>query len=68
MGYGDINIKGVFWMQGETDKNAPDEYKAAFKCFADDLRRNLGEAVGADLSKLAIMVGECIVRDILGGA
>lgn len=58
LGYNDINIKGVFWMQGETDKNSPDEYKTAFEYFASDLRHDLGEIMGVDLSALPIMVGE----------
>ena len=57
-GYNDINIKGVFWMQGETDKNSPEEYKTGFEYFVSDLRRDLGEIMGEDLSQLAIMVGE----------
>lgn len=57
-GYGEINIKGVFWMQGETDKNSPDEYRIAFEYFVSDLRRDLGEIMGADLSALPIIVGE----------
>ncbi|MBQ8551379.1 MAG: hypothetical protein IJ428_01040 [Clostridia bacterium] len=57
-GYNDINIKGVFWMQGETDKNSPDEYKTAFEYFVSDLRRDLGEIMVEDLSALPVMVGE----------
>lgn len=65
-GYNDINIKGVFWMQGETDKSSPEEYKTAFEYFVSDLRRDLGEIMGEDLSQLAIMVGE--ISDTSGSA
>ena len=58
LGYNDINIKGVFWMQGEGDRYNPAEYKIAFKYFASDLRRDLGNIMGEDLSDLAIMIGE----------
>ena len=57
-GYTNINLKGVFWMQGETDRDHPDEYKTAFTYFASDLRADLGELMGEDLSGLPIMVGE----------
>ena len=56
--YTDINIKGVFWMQGESDVSNQDEYKIAFKYFVSDLRRDLGAIVGEDLTDLAVIVGE----------
>lgn len=58
MGYTEINIKGIFWMQGESDKYSANEYKTAFTYFVSDIRRDLGEIVGVDLSNLAIIVGE----------
>ncbi len=57
-GYTEINIKGVWWMQGETDKYEPNEYKIALEYFISDLRRDLGEISGEDLSDLAIIIGE----------
>ncbi len=57
-GYTDINIKGVFWMQGESDRSYPAEYKKAFKYFAADLREDIGDIVGEDMSALPIIVGE----------
>ncbi len=57
-GYTDINIKGVFWMQGEADRSNPAEYERAFKYFVSDLRADLGEITGEDMSNLAIMIGE----------
>jgi len=58
MGFTKINIKGMFWMQGESDKGNPTEYKKAFKYFASDIRRDLGKITGEDLSKMPIIVGE----------
>ena len=57
-GFTEINIKGIFWMQGESDRTSPEEYRAAFTYFASDIRRDLGEVVGEDLSDLPIMIGE----------
>ena len=57
-GYNDINIKGVFWMQGESDVDNPNEYEKAFKLFVSDLRADIGKIMEEDCSSLAIMVGE----------
>jgi len=58
MGYDDIRVKGVFWMQGESDRDYPQEYKIALGYFIGDLRRDLGKIMGEDLSELAFMIGE----------
>jgi len=58
LGYNDINIKGVFWMQGESDKSDPAGYEIALKYFINDLRDDLGIIMGADLVRLAFMIGE----------
>lgn len=57
-GYTKINFKGLFWMQGESDKGNPTEYRKAFGYFASDIRRDLGEIADTDLSHLPIIVGE----------
>ncbi len=57
-GYTDINIKGLFWMQGETDRYYPEEYEKALKFFISDIRRDLGSLVNEDLSKLPFIIGE----------
>ena len=44
-GYTNVNIKGLYWMQGENDRNRPDDYAEAFVMFAADLRRDLAEIV-----------------------
>lgn len=57
-GYDEISIKGLFWMQGESDKSEPSEYSVAFKYFANDIRRDLGRIMNREPSELAIMIGE----------
>ncbi|MBE5732052.1 MAG: sialate O-acetylesterase [Clostridiales bacterium] len=58
MGYSDINVKGLYWMQGESDKGNPTEYLKAFKYFASDVRSDLTKICGQDLSKMPILIGE----------
>jgi hypothetical protein len=58
LGYTEVNIKGVFWMQGESDRGDPAEYEVALKYFINDLRTDLGRMMGEDLSTLAFMIGE----------
>ena len=58
LGYTDVNIKGMFWMQGESDRSKPMEYADALELFVSDIRRDLGELMDEDLSALPFMVGE----------
>lgn len=58
MGYTEINFKGLFWMQGESDRGNPAEYLKAFKFLVKDFRDDLGEIAGTDLSRMPIVVGE----------
>ncbi len=44
-GYTNVNIKGLYWMQGENDRAEPDRYKTAFAYFASDIRRDVAEIV-----------------------
>ena len=39
--YTNVNIKGLYGMQGENDRNEPDEYAVAFPYFASDIRRDV---------------------------
>ena len=66
MGYDKINIKGLFWMQGESDRQQTVEYKKAFKCFANDIRDDLSEELGMELYELPIIIGE--ISKTFGGA
>jgi len=64
MGYTKFNFKGLFWMQGESDRGNPTEYVRAFKFLVQDFRDDLGEiatevaGTEVDLSKMPIIVGE----------
>ena len=59
MGYNQINIKGVFWMQGESDRDEYGyNYQTALEYFISDLRGALSEITGIDLSELPFMIGE----------
>ena len=42
-GYEKINIRGLYWMQGEADRHQPEVYKTAFTYFVEDLRKDLSE-------------------------
>ena len=53
-----VNIKGLFWMQGENDIGQESEYKKAFTFFAQDIRKDLGETSGEDLTEMPIFIGE----------
>ncbi len=57
-GYDDIRIKGLFWMQGESDRSEPATYEIALNSFISDVRTNLGAKIGQDLSKMPFIIGE----------
>jgi hypothetical protein len=57
-GVSEIRFRGLFWMQGESDRTNPEPYRQAFACFVRDLRRDLGRIAGTDLSAFPILVGE----------
>lgn len=58
LGYEDITMKGLFWMQGESDRYDPIEYEKAFGYFINDIRRDLGEIMEKDLTSFPIIIGE----------
>ena len=57
-GYTDIAVKSIFWMQGESDVENPDEYERAFTFFAQDIRTDICQITGTDTSDLPIILGE----------
>ena len=57
LGYNPI-VKGMYWMQGESDRGEPSEYLKAFKCFASDVRADLTRICGQDCSTMPIIIGE----------
>ena len=63
-GFTNVNIKGLYWMQGENDRTRPDDYKVAFGYFVSDIRRDISKIVkeltGGDdrgASEMTIFVG-----------
>ena len=64
-GYTTVNIRGLYWMQGCSNKTDPAEYEKAFAYFASDIRRDLSailkEYTGTDddcgASEMPIVVG-----------
>ncbi len=44
-GYTNVNIKGLYWMQGEHDRDRPAQWEAAFQCFLSDLRSDLSRLI-----------------------
>lgn len=44
-GFTDVNVKAMYWMQGETDRDQPEEYKKSFEYFVEDLRRDLSDVL-----------------------
>lgn len=57
LGY-EIRIKGVYWMQGEGDRDHLGEYPAMLRALITDMRADLGELSGEDLSDMPFVVGE----------
>ena len=67
LGYEEISIKGLFWMQGESDAGCyASVYEKAFECLVNDLRNDLGKITEEDLSVLPIIVGE--ISETMGSA
>ena len=46
-GFTHVNIKGLYWMQGESDRGDPVSYEKAFKLLVSDLRSDLSDIVKA---------------------
>lgn len=57
LGYNPV-IKGLYWMQGESDRGEPSEYLKAFRFFASDVRADLSKISGQDCSSMPIVIGE----------
>ena len=65
-GYTEINLKAIYWMQGENDRGEPDEYARVFAMFVKDLRKDLSDMmkqINGDFnndggaSEMAVIVG-----------
>ena len=44
-GYTEISLKGIYWMQGESDRTENEEYYEAMQCLIEDLRADLSAAM-----------------------
>ena len=42
-GHTKVNIVGLYWMQGETDRDSISEYRKSFKYLVEDLRKDLAD-------------------------
>lgn len=65
-GFEKINLKGLFWMQGETDRGRADEYVSVCSTLFNDFRSSISEIAGEDYSRLPIFVGE--ISETFGSA
>lgn len=57
-GYSSVTVCGMYWMQGEADRETPKDYKEGFKLFLSDIRSDLSDKLNADLSTLPVLIGE----------
>ena len=57
MGY-EPTIKGLYWMQGESDRGSEDLYIELFKMLIADMRSDLTAHSGQDCSQMPVFVGE----------
>ena len=60
MGYKkeNINFVGLSWMQGESDKKFPNEYKEVFQVWIKEIRDHISSVAGDDYSNLPLVIGE----------
>lgn len=57
-------VRGMAWMQGEADRSAPGTYKSLIQTFIADIRADLSDVTGADLSQMPFVMGE--ISDTFG--
>ncbi len=50
-------VKGLYWMQGEEDRYHSERYPEAFRYFASDIRNDLTELTGQNLTSMPIVMG-----------
>lgn len=53
-----VSVKGVAWMQGEDDRDKPEEYRKVIQAFVSDLREDVARITGEDTSGLMFAMGE----------
>ena len=57
MGY-EPEVKGLYWMQGESDRGAEETYKKLFQLLISDMRADLTKYSGQDCSEMPVFIGE----------
>ena len=57
MGY-EPEVKGLYWMQGESDRGAEATYKKLFTLLISDMRSDLTKYSGQDCSEMPVFIGE----------
>jgi len=58
LGFEKINVKGLFWMQGESDRGHCSEFADIMTVLISDMRRDIGEITGVDCSDMPFYLGE----------
>ena len=56
--YDSISIKGVFWMQGESNRENPSDYELAIRDFICDIRGSLGKLTNQRAIEIPFIIGE----------
>ena len=51
-------VRGMAWMQGEQDRHARSQYRTVIQSFIADVRSDLSEITGTDLSQMPFVMGE----------
>ncbi len=57
-GYKKVCIKGVFWMQGESDHHRAAQYQKELPIFTSNLRDDISRIMDCDYTKLPIYIGQ----------
>lgn len=57
-------VRGMAWMQGEADRGAPAVYKTLIQTFIADIRADLSDVTGTELSQMPFVMGE--ISDTFG--
>ena len=57
LGY-EVNVVGMYWIQGEKDVAHVAAYESALNALIDNVREDLSDITGADLSNMPVVIGE----------
>ncbi len=53
-----VSVRGIAWMQGEDDRDKSEEYRSVIQTFVSDLREDITEITGEDVSGVTFAMGE----------